>query len=140
MPLPKGLARFNRKVTNRLMMPLAERLGGFAVLEHTGRQSGKTHLTPLNVFQDDEAFLVALTYGPDVDWLKNARASKTSTLITHGKRVTVAPPEAIGRAEGYQRLPSVVRVALAALDVSEFVVFPVLQSDQRINTLPDSDD
>lgn len=130
MPLPTGLARFNRAVSNRLMNPLASRLQGFAVLEHTGRKSGQTYRTPLNVFRHDDQIVVALTYGSGVDWLKNALANPTSVFIVQGKRLRVGPPTSISRAEGYDRVPRPVGVALAALDVSEFVVFPVLEAER----------
>jgi len=140
MPLPKGLAKFNHRVTNRLMKPFAARLGGFAVLEHIGRRSGAAYETPLNVFIDSDSVMVALTYGSDVDWLKNVRATGESTFVVQGERIQVGRPEAITRAEGYERVSRPVGVALSAVDVSEFVVFPFLHSDQRSSTFPDSAD
>ncbi|MCZ6738832.1 MAG: hypothetical protein O7C01_03525 [Actinobacteria bacterium] len=51
MPLPRGLARFNRSVTNRITKPAAARLGGFGVLHHHGRRSGNEYETPLNAWR-----------------------------------------------------------------------------------------
>ena len=36
MPLPKGLARFNLRVTNRVLGPVAARLPGFGIVIHVG--------------------------------------------------------------------------------------------------------
>lgn len=127
MPLPKGLARLNRSVSNKVMMPLASRLGGFAVLEHKGRNTGRTYRTPVNVFADDGHLVVALTYGSDVDWLKNVRAAEGALFVVKGEEVLVGAPLDLSRAEGYKRVPRSVQLILAALDVSEFVAFPILE-------------
>jgi deazaflavin-dependent oxidoreductase (nitroreductase family) len=131
MPLPGGLAKFNRLVTNRVMKPFAARVGGFAVLEHTGRRSGKTYETPLNVFRGGDSIVVALTYGPDVDWLRNTRAHEASIFVIQGERVRVGRPQPLARADGYERVPRRVRAFLSALDVSEFVVFPILEPERH---------
>ncbi len=131
MPLPKGLARFNRVVTNRVSKPFAARLRGLAVFEHTGRRSGNGYETPLSVFRSDDSIMVALTYGPDVDWLRNARASETSAFVIRGERVCVGKPRPLSEAEGYGRVATGVRMILKALDVTEFVVFPVLGAGEH---------
>ena len=51
MPLPRWLARFNRRVTNRLFGPVAPRLPGFGVVVHTGRKTHRPYRTPMNVFR-----------------------------------------------------------------------------------------
>lgn len=140
MPLPARLAQVNKRVTNKAMRPLASRLGGFAVLRHTGRTSGKVYETPLNAWVRGEEIVVPLTYGPDVDWLKNASAAQESTFVISGEELRVGRPSKLRASEGYERMPRLVRLILAALNVDAFVVFSTLQSDQRINTLPDSSD
>jgi len=126
MPLPEGLARFNRSVTNRITKPAARRLGGFGVLRHTGRRSGNEYETPLNVWRHGSEMVVALTYGSDVDWLKNAREAEASILVMGGKEVRVGRPRSIAEGEGLDRVPKTVGRILGVLDIDEFVVFPVL--------------
>jgi len=126
MALPEGLARFNRSVTNRITRPAARRLGGFGVLRHTGRRSGNEYETPLNVWRHGSEMVVALTYGSDVDWLKNAREAEASILVMGGKEVRVGRPRSIAEGEGLDRVPKTVGRILGVLDIDEFVVFPVL--------------
>jgi deazaflavin-dependent oxidoreductase (nitroreductase family) len=126
MPLPKGLTRFNRSVTNRITKPAARRLGGFGVLYHTGRRSGNEYETPLNVWRQGSEVVVALTYGSDVDWLKNARAAEASIFVMGGKEVRVGRPRSIAEDEGLDRIPTTVGRILGVLGVDEFVIFPVL--------------
>ncbi|MCH8970509.1 MAG: nitroreductase family deazaflavin-dependent oxidoreductase [Acidobacteria bacterium] len=126
MPLPRGLARFNRSVTNRITKPAAARLGGFGVLHHHGRRSGNEYETPLNAWRQGSEVIVALTYGLDVDWLKNVREAESSIIVMGGKEVRVGRPEIIPEDEGLARVPKTVGRILGILDVNGFVVFPVL--------------
>jgi deazaflavin-dependent oxidoreductase (nitroreductase family) len=125
MPLPEGLARFNRKFSNRLLRPLARVMPGFGVLRHRGRNTGARYETPLNVFKGDGRFIVALTYGGDVDWLKNARSSGDTEIVTRGRVIAVGRPNDLASEEGMAAMPAPVRFILDALEVTGFVEFPV---------------
>lgn len=124
MPLPKGLGRFNKYVTNPITKPFASRLPWFAVLQHTGRITGEQYSTPLLAWKQGSSIVVALTYGPDVDWLKNSRVSN-SRMTIRGVAYLVGRPKPIPSDEGLKRIPAVVRPALALIDSKEFVEFPV---------------
>jgi hypothetical protein len=126
MPLPQGLAKFNRVFTNRITRPAAAHLAGFGVLHHTGRISDTSYRTPLNAWRQDQEILVALTYGSDVDWLKNSRAADSSIMVMNGDELRVGPPTTIPAEDGLSRAPKGVRLALDLLDVDGFVVFPLL--------------
>lgn len=125
MPLPESLARLNRLVTNRITRPFASRLPGFAVLHHTGRVTGSSYATPLNAWRQESEVVVALTYGEEVDWLANARATPPSTMVMRGVSLRVGQPRELGTADGMGAVPGIVRPFLRALDVTCFVVFPV---------------
>lgn len=127
MPLPKELGRFNKKVSNRLMRPLARRAPGFGVLRHQGRKTGTQYETPLNVFRDDDRFIVALTYGDDVDWVKNASASDASQIVTRGRVIDVGKPYEVTTEEGMASIPAPVRLILEAMDVTGFLAFPLAE-------------
>ena len=126
MPLPRALARFNRDYLNKLIRPFARLVPGFGVLQHRGRQSNTAYETPLTVFRGDGRVVVALTYGEDVDWLKNAMASDGSRFIMGGQRVAVGKPHLISREEGLSAVPRPVRAVLEAIGITGFVAFPIL--------------
>ena len=126
MPLPDALARFNRVVTNRVANPFARRLPGFAVLRHTGRRTGATYETPLNAWRENDRIVIALTYGEDVDWLKNARASGSSVLVMRGEEIAVGRPGVVWDHPDTTVVPGVVRRVLQVIDVDRFAVFPVI--------------
>ncbi len=99
MPLSRGLARFNRVVTNRISRPLAGWLPGFAVLVHRGRKSGAEYRTPLNAWLGEDDIIVALTYGRDTDWLKNLTAADGGEIIA-GRKGLPGGAAAVHRARG----------------------------------------
>lgn len=124
-PLPESLARVNRIALNRITRPFAARLPGFAVLHHTGRVSGRPYSTPLNAWRRNGEVVVALTYGSEVDWLANARASAPSRLVINGDSHVVGVPHDLSTEEGMRAVPALVRVLLSALEVTDFVAFPM---------------
>ncbi|RDI67136.1 nitroreductase/quinone reductase family protein [Nocardia pseudobrasiliensis] len=92
MPLPQALAKFNRRVTNRIAGPLAGRSPGFGVIVHKGRNSGRVYRTPVSIFHRDGAYRFALTYGREVDWVKNIVAAGTFELETGGQPLLLTDP------------------------------------------------
>src|SRR5437879_2238381 len=92
MPLPRALARFNRRVTNRVSGVVAGRAPGFGIVVHGGRKSGRVYRTPVNVFAHDGGYRIALTYGQDADWVKNVLAAGEFELETGGRTVALADP------------------------------------------------
>lgn len=92
MALPPTMARFNRHVTNRITRPLAGKLPGFAIVIHTGRWSGRIYQTPVNAFRDGGDYIIALTYGPDTDWVRNVLAAGGAEIVTRGQRIRLINP------------------------------------------------
>jgi deazaflavin-dependent oxidoreductase (nitroreductase family) len=95
MPLPKALARFNRRVTNPVLAPLARRLPGFAIVTHTGRRSGREHRTPVNLFRSGDTYVIALTYGADAQWVRNVEAAGGCEIETRGARIRLVEPRIV---------------------------------------------
>ena len=123
MVLPKSLAVLNRRVTNRVARPVARNFHGFAVVEHIGRKSGTRYATPVNAWLADSAVVIPLTYGSDVDWLRNAQARGTAVLVIKGEILTVEEPVLVDGSEGRARIPHWVGMILTKLGVDQFVLF-----------------
>ena len=92
MPLPENLARFNKRVTNRVTGLFAGWAPGFAILTHRGRRSGREYRIPINVFRVPDGYRFALTYGSDTDWVKNVFAAGGCSIRTRGHDVTLTEP------------------------------------------------
>jgi deazaflavin-dependent oxidoreductase (nitroreductase family) len=120
MPLPRALARFNRVATNRLLGALAPYLPGFGVIIHHGRRSGREYRTPVNIFRHGDRYVVALTYGPDADWVRNVVAAGGCLLETRGRVLRLTRPRLV-HDEGRLRVPPPVRLILGLANVSDFL-------------------
>ena len=121
MPLPKRLARFNRHVTNRVLGPVARHLPGFAVVTHVGRRSGRVYRTPVNLFHDQDRYVIALTYGSDSQWVRNVLAAGAVDVETRGQRLHLVAPEVVHDA-GRSLVPEPVRPILRLVRVDEFML------------------
>jgi deazaflavin-dependent oxidoreductase (nitroreductase family) len=121
MPLPKRLARFNLRVTNRVTGPFASRLPGFAVVCHVGRRSGRAFRTPVNMFRTDDGYVIALTYGADSQWVRNVLAAGEVEVQTRGRIVRLVEPRVVHDPER-SRVPAAVRPILGLLDVGDFML------------------
>lgn len=120
MPLPRLVARFNKRVTNRLLEPLARRARGFAVVHHTGRRSGSTYTTPVNLFDLGVSSIVVLTYGPSADWSQNVLVGGGAVEDRTGLR-RIESAEVVDRSVAWPALPIVVRGVLRVLRVRDFM-------------------
>ena len=120
MPLSRSVAQFNKRVTNRISGRLATRLPGFGVIIHTGRKTQRQYRTPINVFHRGDKYIVALTYGPDADWVRNVLASGTCTLETRGRTIHLAHPR-LFHDEGRRYMPPPVRLILGLTEVYDFL-------------------
>lgn len=88
-----------RHVATRYLNPLTRTFAGwmpgFAILTHRGRTSGRTYRTPINVWRRGDRYVFFLTYGPDVQWVKNVMASGTASIHTRGHDIRLVEPQLI---------------------------------------------
>ena len=82
-----------------ILRPVAGRLPAFGIVTHRGRKSGRTYETPVNVFRRGDHYLFFLTYGSDVQWVKNILVAGMCTLRTRGRDVPLVEPELIADRE-----------------------------------------
>jgi deazaflavin-dependent oxidoreductase (nitroreductase family) len=115
-------------VTNRLTGPVATRLPGFGVVVHAGRRSGRRYRTPVNVFRRGDRFVIALTYGPDAEWVRNVLASGGCLLETGGRTWRLGQPR-LFRDGARGSVPAPVRLPLRLLGVADFLE---LRRDDRV--------
>ena len=123
-PRPRTRLAWMRPFTTRVVNPLtrlvAGRLPMFAIIHQVGRRTGRRYDTPMNIFRHDGAWIFALTYGGDVDWVRNVMAAGECTITTRGRRVRLTDPELI-HDPGRHLVPLPIRAVLALLRVNEFL-------------------
>jgi deazaflavin-dependent oxidoreductase (nitroreductase family) len=111
---------FTRRFINPVTRRFAGRVPGFAIVHHVGRKTGRRYATPMNVFRDGDAWVMALTYGAEVEWVRNVLAAGGCELEVRGQRVRLTDPELIH--DPTRRLmPIPVRWFLGLLAVTDFL-------------------
>ena len=133
MPLPRRLARFNRHVTNPIARTIAGRIPPFAIIRHRGRRSGTAYRTPIVAFRNHatSSYVIALTYGPEAEWVKNVLAAGRCALERREGVVFLNAPRPIGADEANPSLPGTVRCFLHRLRVTDFLAL-VEQGDGNL--------
>ena len=118
--LPDRIRVFNRNVTNRVLRGFAYlSRGPFAIIRHAGRRSGKPYETVIMVWPTGEGFVIALTYGPKVDWYRNILAAGGGTLLWHRRVYAVGKPEPIDATTALTAFPALFRLILRTLGRQE---------------------
>ena len=126
MPIPRAVARFNKRVTSPVARVLVPRLPGFALIVHTGRKSGTEYRTPVNAFHVDGGIRIAPTYGRGSDWVRNVLAADGCTVIMRGKRIALTAP-ALGVDPQANWAPPGVCHILRAIGSADYVQFRIAE-------------
>ena len=118
----KRVRVFNKRVINRLTRHFARAsYGPFALVRHVGRRSGTPYETPIMVERMGDRCLIALTYGPDVDWYRNVLAAGGCTLVWHGRVYALERPEPIDVHTALPAFPRFLRLILRLRGTQHFV-------------------
>ena len=116
------LRSFNKHILNRLTIRLARTsFGSFVIVRHVGRRSGKTYETPIIAIKRPNSFVVALTYGSQVDWYRNVAAANGCVLIWHSQEYVVDHLEPLDTNAALPFVPAPFRPILRLLHTDYFV-------------------
>jgi deazaflavin-dependent oxidoreductase (nitroreductase family) len=99
LTLPRGLARFNRVVTNRVQGVYAWALPPWAVICHRGRRSGRLYRTPVVARRRGRSFAVAVLYGERTDWVRNLLAAGGGQVVQRGRTYQLLAPHLVPASE-----------------------------------------
>jgi deazaflavin-dependent oxidoreductase (nitroreductase family) len=128
MPFSPRMAKFNRRVTNRLTRHIAPWAPGFAVVKHIGRRSGRRYETPVNVFRSGNRYVFALTYGESA-WVKNVLAARGCGIRTRGRDIELADPELLEDPTRHL-IPVPVRWILKLINVDDFLLLREVETKE----------
>jgi deazaflavin-dependent oxidoreductase (nitroreductase family) len=124
---------FNKHVTNRVLRVFTSfSLGPFAIIHHVGRRSGKPYETVLWVWRMREGFVIALTYGSEVDWYRNMKATGGGTVFWHRKLYVVGRPELIDADKALKAFPALFRLIFRKFGKNEKFVLMKPKSPEPV--------
>ena len=85
------------RATTSLTLPLAGKRWNpiFAVVEHRGRKTGRSHAAPVAARRIDGGFVISLAFGARVDWHRNLLAAGGGSIRWRGRSYRVGMPQAI---------------------------------------------
>jgi len=115
MPIPRAVTRFNKTVANHVTGIFAGRVPPLAVMKHTGRTSGKAYETPIMAFRTESGFAIVLTYGRNVDWLKNVIAAGRCELLYRRRWYALESPQLRPITEVKDSLPRIIKTILRVI-------------------------
>jgi deazaflavin-dependent oxidoreductase (nitroreductase family) len=122
MMFPNRIRIFNKYVTNRILRGFASfSHGPFAIIRHVGRRSGKPYETVIMVWPMGEGFVIALTYGPKVDWYRNILAAGGCTVFWHRRVYAVGKPEPIDVKTALPAFSPLHQFILRLIGIQDFV-------------------
>jgi deazaflavin-dependent oxidoreductase (nitroreductase family) len=97
---------------------------GLGVVVHRGRRTGSVYRTPVNVFGAEDGYVLALTYGPDADWVKNVLAAGGCELMTRGRVISLTAPR-LFHDETRRGIRPLERQVLRVISVADFLSLKV---------------
>ncbi len=122
MKIPSKVRYFNKRFLNKLTSKIARSSWGpFCMIYHIGRRSGKPYETPIIAFPTTEGFVIALTYGPEVDWYRNIRAAGRCRIQWHGKVYEINKIEPLEAKTALTYLPGLFQTVLGLVGLRDYI-------------------
>ena len=121
MPLPRWLARSNRRLTNHVLGRIPRRISPFVLVTHIGRKSGRQYSTPLAAFATESGYVLTPTYGLEADGVRNLLAMPGFAIDRRGRRIALQNPRVVSRADAWPHLPLLVRGAMRVMRIEWFI-------------------
>jgi len=126
VPIPRIVRRWNKAGLNKVTRRVAPWMPGLGVVIHRGRRSGRVYQTPVNVFAAQDGYVLALTYGPDTDWVKNILAAGGCELRTRGRVLQLDSPN-VYRDETRRGIRAPHRHVLRLLGAADFLSLKIAE-------------
>lgn len=123
IPFARQLARFNKRVTNRILGPIVPFVPGFGRIVHRGRRSGRTYRTPMMAFRsaDGRRLTFALTYGSETEWVKNVVVAGGAVFESRWSGTVRLTEPRFVHDVARRAVPSPIRPVLRLMRVDDFL-------------------
>jgi deazaflavin-dependent oxidoreductase (nitroreductase family) len=124
-----GSRLLNKYLFNRIIIALAKSgKGPFSVVYHVGRQSGRTYRTPVLASYVEDKIIIPLSYGENVDWLRNILAHGGCEIIYKDRKMGATNPKVIGSMDAFVILPEKRRRLFERFETEKFLLLMVIEN------------
>jgi deazaflavin-dependent oxidoreductase (nitroreductase family) len=128
-PVQDAIRRLNRAFTNpRVLRSAGTRGASASVVHHVGRVSGAEYQTPVVVVPAEPGLVIALPYGPGVDWVRNIFASSEAMIQHEGTPMRVVHPRLASLADVNHLFPTKEQLMHRLYGVNDFLVLSLAES------------
>ena len=128
MKMPRGIRAFNKHYVNPVLGKIARSSWGpFCIVYHVGRRSGKSYETPIIAFPTADGFVIALTYGTEVDWYRNVLAAGGCEIHWHRKDFTIDHIEPMNAQAALALFPTPEKAILRLVGMKDFIRMDTLK-------------
>jgi deazaflavin-dependent oxidoreductase (nitroreductase family) len=120
--IPSFVRYFNKYVLNHLTGLIARAgIRPFCIIQHTGRKSGNKYETTIQAYLLKDGFVIALTYGPEIDWYRNVIAANGCALNYHRKHYPLKNPKPMDAEVALPLFPYPEKAILGLIGIRDFV-------------------
>jgi deazaflavin-dependent oxidoreductase (nitroreductase family) len=102
LPLLRPLMRV---INPRVLRAIQRGESSYGAVRHSGRRSGATYQTPVDVARTSGGVLISLPYGPETNWCRNVLAAGGCTVTVDGEELALIDPEVLLTPEAVAQLP-----------------------------------
>jgi deazaflavin-dependent oxidoreductase (nitroreductase family) len=119
---------FNKYIFNHITLMFAEsRIGPFSVITHQGRHSGRKYRTPVLATYVGNIVIIPLSYGENVDWLRNILANGGCEIVRRNIRMRATDPLVLGAQMAFSLLPESRGKLFSRFKVEKFVRLQIIR-------------
>lgn len=93
----------------------------WALVECTGRTSGRTYRIPVATAPTPDGFVIPLPFGDATQWVRNVLASGSATIRWNGRTLALAEPEIIPTADAASFFVAPIRAVLGGVGIRHFL-------------------
>ena len=127
-PVQDAIRKLSR-ATKPLILRTAGTPGASAsVVHHVGRVSGAEYRTPVVVVPAEPGLVIALPYGPGVDWVRNIFAASEATIQHEGTPIRAVRPRLVSLADVNHLFPTREQLVHRLYGVDDFLVLSPAES------------
>ena len=128
------LTSYHKHVTNPVMVRwFSGRSTHAALVQHVGRRSGRTYVTPVTAHRSGDTIIVPLPYGTQVDWLRNVQAAGSGVVKLENRSFVVDEPEVVPLTSVKPLLPPFVTRIVQLHDTEDALCLHVVGATERLS-------